>query len=67
VKEGEKPARYLRHILGFGGQPFAGVDELHKLLTQETVGRNFSVILTRQSEKIVLDTVPEESSFQPRY
>jgi S1-C subfamily serine protease len=49
-------------IIGFGGQPVAGIDELHKLLTQETVGKSFPVTLLRRTEKIVLDIVPEESS-----
>jgi S1-C subfamily serine protease len=49
-------------IIGFGGQAIAGIDELHKLLTQETVGKNFPVTLIRRTEKIVLDIVPEESS-----
>ena len=49
-------------IIGFGGHSVAGIDELHKLLTQETVGKSFPVILIRRTEKIVLDIVPEESS-----
>lgn len=49
-------------IVGFGGQPVANLDDLHKLLTQETVGKSFPVTIIRRAEKIVLDIVPEESS-----
>jgi S1-C subfamily serine protease len=49
-------------IIGFGGEPVAGIDELHKLLTQETVGKNFPVTVIRRTEKMVLEIVPQESS-----
>jgi S1-C subfamily serine protease len=49
-------------IIGFGDQSVAGIDELHKLLTQEKVGKSFPVTFIRRTEKIVLDIVPEESS-----
>ena len=49
-------------IIGFGGHSVAGIDELHKLLTQETVGKSFPVTIIRRTEKLVLDIVPEESS-----
>ncbi len=48
-------------IVGFGGQPVAGIDELHKLLTQDAVGKSFPLTVLRGAEKIVLDIVPEES------
>ncbi|MGO9612086.1 MAG: S1C family serine protease [Dissulfurispiraceae bacterium] len=48
-------------IIGFGGQPVAGIDELHKLLTHEAVGQSFPITLIRRTEKIVLEIVPEES------
>jgi len=49
-------------IIGFGDQSVSGIDELHKLLTQEKVGKSFPVSFIRRTEKIVLDIVPEESS-----
>ncbi len=48
-------------IIGFGNQPVTGIDDLHRLLTQETVGRSFPITLIRRAEKMVLDIVPEES------
>jgi S1-C subfamily serine protease len=53
-------------IVGFGGQPISGIDELHKLLTQETVGKSYPLAIIRRAEKIFLDIVPEESG-QPSY
>lgn len=51
-------------IVGFGGQPVAGIDELHKLLTQGAVGKSFPVTVLRLAEKIVLDIMPEESVYR---
>jgi S1-C subfamily serine protease len=48
-------------IIAFDGQSVTGIDELHKLLTQERVGKSFPVTVIRRAEKIVLDIVPEES------
>jgi S1-C subfamily serine protease len=48
-------------IVGFGGQPISGIDELHKLLTQETAGKSYPLTIIRRAEKVVLDIVPEES------
>ncbi len=49
-------------IISFGDQSVAGIDELHKLLTQEKVGKSFPVTFIRGTEKIVLDIIPDESS-----
>ncbi len=48
-------------IIGFNGQPIAGIDDLHKVLTEEQVGVRTSLTVIRRSEKLVLDIVPEES------
>ena len=47
-------------IIGFDDQPVAGIDELHKLLTDTRVGHQSSVDLIRRTEKLRLDIVPEE-------
>jgi S1-C subfamily serine protease len=49
-------------IVGLGGQPTAGIDDLHKGLTEEKVGVKTPLTVIRRSEKLVLDIVPEESS-----
>jgi len=48
-------------IVGFDGQPVAGIDDLHKVLTEEKVGAKTSLTIIRRSEKLVLNIVPEES------
>jgi S1-C subfamily serine protease len=48
-------------IIGFNGQPIAGIDDLHKVLTEDKVGVRTSLTIIRRSEKMVLDIVPEES------
>lgn len=48
-------------IIAHGGQPVAGVDDLHRLLTEERVGIRSSLTIIRDSGKMVLEVVPEES------
>jgi S1-C subfamily serine protease len=48
-------------IVAYGGQPVAGVDDLHKLLTGEQVGVRSPIEMLRGSEKLQLEVVPEES------
>jgi len=47
-------------IVGFGGTPVSGVDDLHKLLTQEKVGVSFPIAIIRGAEKVVQFVVPGE-------
>ena len=48
-------------IVGYGGQPVSGIDDLHRLLTDEQAGLRVALTVVRRSENIVLDIVPEES------
>ena len=48
-------------IIGFDDQPIAGIDDLHKMLTEEKVGVHTKLMILRRSEKLDLDIVPEES------
>jgi S1-C subfamily serine protease len=48
-------------IVAYGGQPVAGVDDLHKLLTGEQVGVRSPIEVLRGSEKLQLEVVPEAS------
>ena len=52
-------------IVGFDGQPISGIDDLHRLLTEEQIGVRSQLTIIRCSEKIVLDIVPEESNTRP--
>lgn len=48
-------------IVGYGDQPVAHVDDLHRLLVEEKVGAKFPLTILRRAEKIVLEIVAEES------
>jgi S1-C subfamily serine protease len=48
-------------IVGFDDRPIAGIDELHKLLTEDRIGHKFSLLVIRGTEKLTLEVVPEES------
>lgn len=47
-------------IVGFGGTPVPGIDELHKILTEEKVGVTYPLVLLRGTEKLHLNIVPAE-------
>jgi len=64
--EGNSPARNagLREgdiIVGFDDHPTAGIDDLHKLLTEDRIGHQSSLVIIRGTEKLSLKVVPEES------
>jgi S1-C subfamily serine protease len=48
-------------IVGFDGQPTVGIDDLHRMLTEEKVGVKTMLTIIRQTEKLNLTIVPEES------
>jgi S1-C subfamily serine protease len=62
--ENNSPARQggLREgdiIIGFDNQPIGGIDDLHKLLTEERIGRKSSVLVIRGTEKLAIEVKPE--------
>ena len=48
-------------IIGFDDQTVAGIDDLHRILTEEKVGKITMLSLVRGTEKLVIDIMPEES------
>src|SRR5262249_15386727 len=48
-------------IIGFDDHPTKGIDDLHKLLTDERIRRKSSLAILRGTQKLSLDVVPEES------
>jgi S1-C subfamily serine protease len=48
-------------IMALEGQPVAGVDDLHRLLTEVRVGVSCSLTVLRWTEKLELKVVPEEA------
>ena len=64
--EGNSPARNagLREgdiIVGFDDHPTAGIDDLHKLLSEDRIGHKSSLVVIRGTEKLRLEVIPEES------
>lgn len=48
-------------IIAFDGKPVAGVDDLHRLLTDAKVGVSSPLTVLRWTEKLELSVVPEEA------
>jgi len=48
-------------IIGLEGQPVAGVDDLHRLLTEVRVGVASLVTVLRWTDKLELHVMPEEA------
>jgi S1-C subfamily serine protease len=48
-------------IVGFDDHPTAGIDDLHKLLSEDRIGHKSSVVVIRGTEKMSFNVVPEES------
>jgi S1-C subfamily serine protease len=48
-------------IIGFNGQAISGIDDLHRVLTEERVEVRTALTIIRRSEKMALDIVPEEA------
>jgi S1-C subfamily serine protease len=64
--EDKSPARNagLREgdiIIAFDDHPTAGIDDLHKLLTEDRIGHKSSLVVIRGTEKLMLEVIPEES------
>lgn len=64
--DGNSPARKagVREgdiIVGFDNHSIAGIDDLHKLLTEERIGHKSSLVIMRGTEKLSLEVIPEES------
>ena len=49
-------------IVGYGSQPIAGIDTLHRLLTDEHLHVQVPLTIVWHGEKLVLTIKPEESS-----
>jgi S1-C subfamily serine protease len=48
-------------IVAFEGKPVAGIDDLHRLLTDERVGVASKLTVVRGTERLELEIVPDES------
>jgi len=48
-------------IVGFDDHSIAGIDDLHKLLTEDRIGHKSTLVVMRGTEQLSLEVVPEES------
>ncbi|MGH7962174.1 MAG: S1C family serine protease [Candidatus Binatia bacterium] len=48
-------------IIGYGSRTIAGIDDLHRLLTEEQVAVRAALTVIRRAEKLQLEITPEES------
>jgi S1-C subfamily serine protease len=48
-------------IVAYDGQPVAGIDDLHRLLTETRVGLQSVLTIIRRTEKLFIEVIPEES------
>ncbi|MCI0337148.1 MAG: trypsin-like peptidase domain-containing protein [Acidobacteria bacterium] len=48
-------------IIGYDDHPIAGIDDLHRLLTEQRVGVRSKLKIIRRSEMLTFDIIPEES------
>ncbi len=48
-------------ILGLDDHPIAGIDELHKLLTEDRIGIKSTLVVMRRTERLSLTVIPAES------
>ncbi len=48
-------------LIDFDGQPIRGIDDLHKLLTDERIGKETPVTVIRGVQKLTFTIVPRES------
>jgi S1-C subfamily serine protease len=48
-------------IIGFAGQPVGGIDDLHRLLTAERVGKPAPLVVIRRTEKLTITVTPGEA------
>jgi S1-C subfamily serine protease len=64
--EGDSPAKNAGLcegdiIIGFDEHPTAGIDDLHKLLSENRIGHKSSLQIIRGTEKLTLEVIPQES------
>ncbi|HEV2762701.1 MAG TPA: trypsin-like peptidase domain-containing protein [Pyrinomonadaceae bacterium] len=49
-------------IVGCADRGIAGIDDLHRLLTEERVGVRVPLVVIRRTERLTLEVIPKESS-----
>src|SRR5260370_10936431 len=48
-------------VVSFEDHPTAGIDDLHKLLTEDRIGQESSLVVIRGAERLSVNVIPEET------
>jgi S1-C subfamily serine protease len=48
-------------IVGLDNHVTSGIDDLHKLLSEDRIGHKSSLVVIRGTQKLKLEVIPEES------
>lgn len=51
-------------IVGLDDHAIAGIDDLHKLLTEDRIGRKSTLVVIRRTDKLNFEVIPQESRSQ---
>src|ERR671927_742278 len=49
-------------LIGYGDKPIGGIDDLHRLLTDEQVGVKSTLLIIRSSERKTIEIIPAEAA-----
>ena len=52
-------------IVGFDGGPISGIDDLHRALTEDRIGRSCTLAIVRERDKLELQVVASDSPSAP--
>jgi len=47
----------------FDGEPISSIDDLHRQLTEERIGKTTQLVVVRRSERVTLRAVPREPAY----
>jgi S1-C subfamily serine protease len=50
-------------LVEFDGSAISSIDDLHKQLTDERIGKNVELVVIRHSERVSLQAVPQEPAY----
>ena len=50
-------------LVEFDGQPISSIDDLHRQLTEERIGKPTPIVVVRRSERVALSAIPREPAY----
>jgi S1-C subfamily serine protease len=49
-------------VIALDGRPISGFDDMHRLLTQERLGKTLEMVVIRRTQRLTLHVLPQERS-----